>query len=119
MWKPRTHGEGSSCDAREGSHFHGHHVLAGAYLRNLGEIQLQAGHPAQARKSFERAIEISTAPDEWQVHMDALLNLAKMQNQAGQIADADAGFRQALEIAGKLDFPRVKATPGKCDRTPC
>jgi CHAT domain-containing protein len=72
---------------------------------NLGEIQLQAGHPAQARKSFERAIEISTAPDEWQVHMDALLNLAKMQNQAGQIADADAGFRQALEIAGKLDFP--------------
>jgi CHAT domain-containing protein len=76
---------------------------AGTY-NNLGEIQRKTSHPADARRSFEKAVEISTAPDEWRVHMDALLNLADMQNEAGQIADADRGFRQALEIAGNMKF---------------
>ena len=72
---------------------------------NLGEILLKAGHTAEARKSFERAVEESTAPDNYRVHMDALLNLAVMQSRAGQRAEADAGSRQALDIALSVNFP--------------
>ncbi len=71
---------------------------------NLGEILRKSGHLAEARKSFEKAVESSTAADEWRVHAGALLNLAEMQSVAGQIAESDDGFRQALAIADKLNY---------------
>ncbi|HWE52058.1 MAG TPA: CHAT domain-containing protein [Bryobacteraceae bacterium] len=74
-------------------------------FNNLGEIQVKAGHPAEARRSFEKAVESSMAADEWRVHSDALLNLARMQSDAGQFGAADAGFRQALEISSNRKFP--------------
>ena len=76
---------------------------------NLGELELRAGHPADARKSFERAVEVSTSPEDWRVHLTALLNLADMQSTAGQIADADAGFRRALEIAESVKFADLQS----------
>jgi CHAT domain-containing protein len=75
---------------------------------NLGEIQLKAGHRAEARKSFEKAVEGSLAEDQWRVHLTALLNLAGRQNEAGQTAEADAGFRQALKLAESRNFPELQ-----------
>jgi CHAT domain-containing protein len=81
---------------------------AGIY-ENLAEIQLKAGHPVEARKSLERAVESSTGPDDYRVHIDALLNLAATQNSAGQIAQSDRGFREALDRAQSVRFPDLES----------
>jgi CHAT domain-containing protein/tetratricopeptide (TPR) repeat protein len=75
---------------------------------NLGDIQLKDGRVGEARKSFESAVEGSTAPDRWRVHMTALLNLAGIQNAAGEIAAADESFRQALQVAATVKFPDLE-----------
>jgi CHAT domain-containing protein/tetratricopeptide (TPR) repeat protein len=80
---------------------------------NLGEILLKAGNQAEARKSFEKSVETSTAPENWRVRMDALLNLAELQNKAGQIAESDAGFEEALRIAESVKFPEVQSNAWK------
>ncbi len=76
---------------------------------NLGEIQMRTGHPADARKSFEKSVEGSRAPDDWRVHATALINLAGIRNSAGEIAAADAGFHEALEITRRVNFPDLQS----------
>jgi len=76
---------------------------------NLGEIQLRTGHKAEARKSFEKSVAGSNAPEDWRVHMMALLNLADLQNTAGEYAAADAGYRRGIEIAESVNFPDLQS----------
>ncbi len=72
---------------------------------NLGETQFRSGHLDQAWKSYEKAVELSTAPDAWRVHVGALLNVGDMRNRAGQTASSDEAFRQAIEITRNVKIP--------------
>ncbi len=72
--------------------------MAIAY-NNMGEILYRSGHIDEAWKWYEKAVEASTAPDAWRVHLGALLNVGDMRNRAGKTAESDEAFRQALEIA--------------------
>ncbi len=69
---------------------------------NLGEFQAKSGHVAEARQLFERALENSEGPEQWHVHMIALLNLSELQNKLGDFAGSDAGFQEALGIAQRV-----------------
>jgi tetratricopeptide (TPR) repeat protein len=70
-----------------------------------GHFQEQSGQPAEARKSYEKALQESPRS------VDALLGLARLDQLADKPREAEAGFQQALKL--KPRDPAVLAACGQ------
>lgn len=60
-------------------------------------MELEVAAPAQARRAYEKVLELAPG------HLDALVNLGRLLHEDGEVAGAVALYRRALEASGGDD----------------
>jgi tetratricopeptide (TPR) repeat protein len=79
-----------------------------AALSLKGQIELAAGHPAEAQEPAAQALSLARAIGDSRAELEALETLATINQQRGELDEAKNYIHQALEIAESNRFRKAE-----------
>ncbi|EGV52579.1 P-loop NTPase fold protein [endosymbiont of Riftia pachyptila] len=79
-----------------------------AALSLKGQIELAAGHPAEAQEPAAQALSLARAIGDNRAELEALETLASINQQRGELNEAKSYIHQALEIAESNRFRKAE-----------